>query len=256
MYIHVHVCMYVLIQVLFICSAITLVYVIDYVAVLRRSCNLLLIFQSSRYNEGVHIVPDSLGFGGDSNSTVGGANHKHSQPSSEVVALSPSITQISETPPRNLGLGTSACDPGLHVGISPHNSAFGARSFLHNSDSGTSPHGSNSGASPHNLDSTKYYSGEELSEGKTPKRRLREAYTFAAALLDSTDDEEEEEGILPAKDGEKFTAEKLSSSDETKSLSTSSKGETSTSSSISPPLQFDSGKSAYIYMYTHVQLVP
>lgn len=223
---------------------------VDHVAILVRSSSIISIVRCN--DEGVHVIPDSLGYaGGDSNSTVGGANLKHSQLSSEIVTLSPSIIQISETPPRNPHLGTSPYNPGLHVGVSPHNSDSGGhrQSPLHNSDPGTSPsRSSNSGASPHNLDSTKFYSGgESSSEGKTPNRRLRGAYAFAAALLDSTDDEEEgEEDVLPAKDGGKSRTEKLSSSCETESLPTctctSSKGEPSTGTCISPPLLFDSGE--------------
>lgn len=207
-----------------------------------------------RYNEGVHVVPDSLGYGGDSNSTMGGANHKHSLPSPEMIALSPgssSMTQISETPPHNQG----SCI----IAASCHNLATG---------SGASPcairdpPSSDSGASPHNLDSTKYYSGGESSEGKTPNWRLRGAYAFAAALLDSTDEEEEreEEDILPGKDGGKGVAEKNSPRSEMDTLSTSTKGEPSTSTSISPLLHFDSGElnflhALYMYMCLYHSLI-
>ena len=181
---------------------------------------------------------------------MSGASHKHSQPSSEITALSPGpslITQVSETPPRN---------PGPHIRTSSHDLA---------ADSGASPcairnpPSSDSGGSPHNPDSTKYYSGGESSEGKTPNWRLRGAYAFAAALLDSTDEEEEEDeregkenDILPDKDGEKSVVEEVSPRSGIDSLSTLSKGEPSTSTSISPPLHFDSSESMFLrttYMY-------
>ena len=210
---------------------------------------------------------------------MGGANHKHSQGlSSEVIALSPSTTQISETPPRNPRLGTSPYNPCLHVHqISSHasNSDSGAQqASLPNSDSGTPPNnldstryyyggetteGKNpdSGDSPHNLDSTRYYCAGETTEGKTPNWRLRGACSFAAALLDSTDDSEgegeEREGEgdeLPAKDGGISRTEKFPSSRGTDSLSASTEGEPSMSTSASictnPPLLFDSGESVYM----------
>ena len=201
---------------------------------------------------------------------MGGANHKHSQPSSsEIIALSPSsTTQISETPPRNPHLGNSPYNPGLCVyQISPHadNSYSGAQqASIHNSDSGTSPHNldstkyygagettegkiPNSGGSPHNRDSTRYYCAGETSEGKTPNWRLRGACSFAAALLDSTDDSEEGEGEeeeLPVKDGGISRTEKFSTRHGTDSLSPSKEEPPmSTSGSTSPPLLFDSGES-------------
>ena len=112
--------------------------------------------------------------------------------------------------------------------------------------SGTSPQIPESGTSPcNNLNSTKYYSGgESPPKGKTPNWRLRGAYAFAAAVLDSTD--EEEEGVLPVEDGGDGETEKHSPSSETES---SCVGEQSVS--ISPPLQLDSGESALIL---HIQM--
>ena len=212
--------------------------------------------------------------GGDSNSTVGGAKHSQAS-SSEIVALSPSTTQISETPPRNPRLGTSPYNPSLHVHhVSPHasNSDSGAQQAslnLPNSDSGTPPNNldstryyygrettegktPNSGDSPHNLDSTRYYCAGETTKGKTPNWRLRGACSFAAALLDSTDDSEGEgeeregeEDELPAKDGGISRTEKFPSSRGTDCVSASTEGEPSmsTSANTSPPLLFDSGES-------------
>ena len=211
---------------------------------------------------------------------MGGANYKHShdqESSSEIIALSPSTTQISETPPRNPRLGTSSYNPSLHVHqISSHasNSDSGAgQTSLPNSDSGTPPHNldstryyyggettegksPNSGDSPHNLDSTRYYCAGETTKGKTPNWRLRGACSFAAALLDSTDDSEGEgeeregegggeEDELPAKDRGISRTEKFPSSWGTDCLSASTEGEpsTSTSANTTPPLLFDSGES-------------
>ena len=113
----------------------------------------------------------------------------------------------------------------------------------------------NSGDSPHNLDSTRYYCAGETTKEKAPNWRLRGACSFAAALLDSTDDSEEgeeregeggeEEDELPAKDRRISRTEKFPSSRGTDCLSASTEGEPSmsTSANTSPPLLFDSGES-------------
>ena len=157
----------------------------------------LLVFLSStlhvtcRYSEGVHVIPDSQGCGGDSNSTVGATTHKDLQPSPELAASS--LT-------------------------------------------------GDSGASPCNLDSTKYYGGGEF-EREVPRLRPRGAYVFAAALLDSTDDEEE--CVSSPEDDGGHLEEKLTPTNEKDSSHTSSERIQSTSSS---PLQLDSGESVFVFI--------
>lgn len=96
---------------------------------------------SPRYNEGTHIVPDSLGDGGDTNCTVGVPNHRASVRTSDIT-LSSSTTTESGTPPL---LG--------------------------------------------NLDSTKYYEGEE---GKVPGSNFHGDSTMLASPLSDAADEDEE----------------------------------------------------------------
>ena len=174
-----------------------------------------------RCNDEVHIVPDSLGCGGDSNSTA---------------ASTTNLNHLAKPTPD----------------VIPSSSATGG-------DSGTPPSGS--------LDSTKYYGGGDRDEGEIPRLKSCGAYTFAAALLESSDEEEGEECASSRKEKGEGLRKRFSSDNMLDDSDSCSEGR-QLSSAGSPSLQVVSGEMytvtschcvciyTHIYYYTPVGLIP